>query len=109
MLIECAECDSRVDAEEIAKRELQPDGEPPTKYSFLECPVCKSVMVGVADIVQVDFDKWDFDDCVRVWPEPHTDFDSSIPNLVRRSLENAKRCFQAKVYDALRCHVRQGN
>lgn len=100
MLIECHQCDSRVDAKELAHRISRADGELPTKYSFVECPVCKSAMVGMADQIQVGPDEWDWDDAIRVWPEPHADFDVAIPNRVRRSLENAKRCFHAKVYDA---------
>lgn len=100
MIIECYDCASSVDGKEIAYRDLRAKGEPPTRYSFVECPVCKNVMVGVSDLVQVSHEDWDWDDCVRVWPEPTKGFDPSIPDLVRRSLENAKRCFQAKVYDA---------
>jgi len=100
MLIECPECDSKVDGKVLANKDFNPGDEPPHRYSFLECPVCHSVMVGLSELIQISFDDHDWCDPTRVWPKPHREFDPVIPNIVRKSLENARKCFLAKVYDA---------
>lgn len=98
MLIDCPVCQAKVHGKLIAEREYPPDeNNEPHKYVFLECPSCKSVLLG--------YSEWGYDEewwtnPMRLWPDPHKYFDRSIPALVSNSLDDARKCFQAKVYTA---------
>jgi hypothetical protein len=109
MIIECSRCESKVDAKEIARREYGPTEDyDPFAVFFLECPVCGGVLIGQSDIVRVDHDVWDYEKPKRVWPsgQDAEHLDWSIPTLVRRSLEEALRCYNARAYAA--CAVMSG-
>ena len=80
MLIECADCDSKVDAELVAHREFHPDGEMPIKYCFLECPACKNAMIGLSELYQAGLEEWEWSNCVRQWPNPHKDLITQFPS-----------------------------
>jgi hypothetical protein len=109
MIIECHHCESKVDAKEIARREYGggEDGYPFGVF-FLECPSCHMVMIGQSDIVQIDHDEWGYERPKRMWPEGQNAerLDWSIPQLVKKSLIEAKKCFDAKAYSA--CAVMSG-
>ncbi|MBL0350190.1 MAG: DUF4145 domain-containing protein [Elusimicrobia bacterium] len=100
MIIECQDCESKVDGKVLAEKKFDVEGELPYRYSFLECPVCHSVMVGVSELFQVTLEDYEWSIASRVWPNPHRDIDLSVPDIARRSLVNARKCFLAKVYDA---------
>lgn len=101
MIIDCPKCDSKVDAQLLAEQE-QGNGEydEPSKTVFLTCPICHGCMVGTQDMVQVDHDEWDWSAPTRLWPQPATVFAFDIPQLTRKSLEEAKKCLAAHAYSA---------
>lgn len=100
-IIECPDCESKVSAKVIAKKEYGPsDYNDPCCIFFLECPVCKRTMVGHSDLIQVDYDDWDYENPMRLWPSQEKFLDSSIPRNVTRSIEEASKCYKAKAYAA---------
>ena len=100
-LIECPDCESKVSAVVLAKREyVQTDDYDPFIVYFLECPICHRTMVGHSDLMQIEVDKWDYTKPSRLWPNSSKNLDRSIPTLVRQSIEEARKCFGAKAYSA---------
>ena len=85
----------------LAKREYdQTDDYDPFIVYFLECQVCHGTMVGHADLMQIEIDKWDYTKPIRLWPNPSKNLDWRIPTSVRQSIEEARKCFSAKAYSA---------
>ncbi len=100
-LIECPDCESKVSAVVLAKREYGPtDDYDPFIVYFLECPVCHRTMVGHSDLMRIDIHEWDYSQPTRLWPSPSKHLDWSIPTSVRKSIEEARKCFGAKAYSA---------
>ena len=99
--IACPYCDARVQAKVLAEREYGPGEEwEPYKYQFVECSNCGSVLVGWAEWEMGDHGDEGWGHLVRQWPEPDARLHSNIPRIVRRSLEEAKRCFSSKAFMA---------
>jgi hypothetical protein len=99
--IACPYCAANVQATVLGEREYGPGPEcEPNKYVFVECATCHCVLVGWAE--------WEIDNegdegwgrLIRQWPEPDTTFHSNIPKIVRRSLDEARRCLDAKAFTA---------
>ena len=100
-IIECPDCESKVSANVIAKKEYGPtDYHDPFRIYFLECPVCHRTMVGHSDLIQIEHNEWDFEDPSRLWPKQKKSLDWSIPTIVRKSIEEATKCYNAKAYAA---------
>jgi hypothetical protein len=102
VLIECFHCDSRVDATEkgeVAIHDAEDHGWP-TKYVLVECPVCRSALLGISELIQTGEDRFEWDGAGRVWPAPETNIDWNIPEIARVSLIEAKVCFKARAYAA---------
>lgn len=101
MLIECPNCESKVDG--IEKGEVA-DNDPeypfPCKRVLVQCPVCRSALFGITEQIQVGYDKWEWDTLHRLWPPQETSVDRVIPEIARVSLVEAKLCFKAKAYSA---------
>jgi hypothetical protein len=100
-IIECPDCESKVSAKVIAKKEYGPtDDYDPFGIFFLECPVCKRTMIGHSDLVQTDYDEWGFESPTRLWPNQEKYLDINIPRIVRKSIDEASKCYKAKAYAA---------
>jgi len=100
-IVECPYCEAKVNAKIIAEKEYPPgDDNDPYRFVFMECPVCDQALVGSCDLIQVDSDVWDWSAPLRLWPDPHKDFDFNIPRIVRSSLGEAKKCYKAKAFSA---------
>ena len=102
-LIECPNCESKVSAVVLAKREYSPgptDDYDPFIMYFLECPACHRTMVGCSDLMQIGIDKWEYTKPSRLWPSPSKSLDWNIPKSVRQSIEEAQKCLGAKAYSA---------
>jgi hypothetical protein len=109
MIIECPNCESKVDAKELAKKTYSGgDYGDPGAFYFLECPACHGVLLGQSDVVQIGDNEWDYERPTRLWPSPKEDtyLHYAIPPLVKKSLEEANRCLQARAYAA--CAVMSG-
>jgi hypothetical protein len=100
-IIECPDCESKVSANVIAKKEYGPtEYNDPYCIYFLECPACNRTMVSASDLVQVDHDEYDFSYPTRLWPSVKKALERSIPKLVRNSIEEALKCYNCKAYSA---------
>lgn len=100
-IIECPDCESKVSAIVLAKKEYGPtDDYDPFRIYFLECPVCHRAMVGHSNLIQIGPKEWDFADAARLWPKPKRNLDWSIPISVRKSIAEAVKCYNAKAYAA---------
>ena len=99
MIIECQKCESKVDARSLAEYEEQRE-EGVYKTCLLVCPVCKEVLVGIQERFSTIDGRFEWDDAVRVWPEPDRHLDWRLPDLVMNSMKEAQICFKAKAYSA---------
>ncbi|WP_230456440.1 DUF4145 domain-containing protein [Leptospira santarosai] len=102
MFIDCIECKGKVSADLLASEENLPNGER-DGYAiyFLKCPICEMLMIGEADYEFQDYGEYSFSSHLRrLWPSPKKEIDRSIPKLVRNSIEEAQRCFDADAFSA---------
>jgi len=72
----------------------------PVHIYLLECPGCGIPLVGRSETIQVDFDEYIETRLERVWPKPKRATAIQIPKSARDSLEEARRCFDAKAFNA---------
>lgn len=100
MIIECPFCESKVDGKSKGEHTYLDAAEEPFKVILLECPVCGSALLGSQEMFQVDFDKYDWSDTKRLWPQPEKLINWDLPDLVRTSLDEANKCYKAKAYSA---------
>jgi hypothetical protein len=101
MIVECPYCEAKVDGKVIAEHVSFDDEEFVSyKVVLLECPVCKKPILGSQELVQVGPDKDEWVTGNRLWPQPKNSSSWLIPNIVRESLEEARKCYIAKAYDA---------
>lgn len=103
MIYECAYCESKVDGKVIGEHEFYGGEEPPTKTLLLACPVCGDSSLVIQEIWEGFSPTGEhvtgWDDPVRVWPKADTT-DWRLPDDVRLNLDEAKRCFKAKAFNA---------
>lgn len=97
MIIECYHCEAKVDARELGSHFYV---DPEIKVGLYLCPVCESVLVGQSDLVLTRSGESEFTPAQRLWPEPYQPLDLSIPEPVRRSIEDARKCMQSGVFSA---------
>lgn len=103
MIIECLNCESKVDAKEIATKQYSGGEEgDPGIYYFLQCPVCRDVLLAQADWVQVGPNEAEYGKATRMWPvsKEESQLNWSIPRRVRESLHEARKCYKAKAFGA---------
>lgn len=100
MLIECNNCEAKVDAKILAEHVEDSEWGDSYKYSFVVCPVCKQALVSSQELVQVSNTDMDWGDADRVWPSPRKYLDYRLPDLVASSLKEAHECYKAKVYNS---------
>lgn len=101
MIIECSYCEPKVDG--IEKGEVydnDPDYPFPCKRVLVQCPVCKSALLGITEKIQVGYDDWEWDNLHRLWPPQDASVDREIPEIASVSLVEARLCFKAKAYSA---------
>ena len=109
MLINCSHCSARVNGE---PRKLLPafeyrDGiaEAGYRVSLLECPSCHSPLVGLELMLDCDSNPFGDDhvtwsEAKRVWLNPESPLDPSIPSSVQVSLNEARSCLSGGNYTA---------
>lgn len=101
MIVECPRCEARVDAKLIADYVIPGDEySDPYMVCLMSCPACKSAIFGGFDQIQTDYDESGWGEPKRLWPDSQEHLDVALPPLVRKALEDAKRCYQAQVYPA---------
>ncbi len=100
-IIECSICEAMVSAQVLALKEDFPEEVgAPIQILFLECASCKGTLVGYTEMIQIGHSEWDFTRPDRVWPDPKNSISWKLPNSVRDSIEEARKCFGAHVYSA---------
>lgn len=98
--IPCPYCDAKVQAKILAEKEHGPgEDNEPYQYAFAECTNCHQALVGTREWIQDGGDQG-WGPYTREWPHPEVALHSNIPRPVRRSLEEAKRCFLSKSFMA---------
>ena len=101
MLIECNCCEAVVDGKLLAEHESYNERDDPSPFTayLLECPRCKGPLLAGSYAHEDDPPS-------RYWPSPRKYFSWYIPDIIRASLEEAEKCFQAGAY--LSCAVMSG-
>lgn len=89
MLIECDECKARVDAEVIASHEHEVFALWNARTYLLKCPSCNSALIGQTEESMRDR-KLFWPDVTRVFPNPRRLLDSGIPDIVKKSMDEAE-------------------
>ena len=101
MIIECNCCESKVDGKIIAEHQSYSGDDPLVfKVSLLECPVCQNSILAGQELILVSADRTEWCRATRLWPQPERYLHWYIPELVRNSLEEARKCYKAKAYSA---------
>lgn len=101
VIIECPDCESKVAANVIGmkKYDAYPDNDTFGIF-FLECPICHRTMVGRSDVIQTDYNDYNYENVSRLWPLDRKILDWSIPKTIRRPIEEAEKCYNAQAYAA---------
>jgi hypothetical protein len=102
MIIECPYCESKVDGKVIGEHisyNAEEDAYP-FKAVLLECPVCKESLLGSQELIQTGPDREEWITGHRLWPKPKNLTNWLIPIIVRDSLEEAQKCYNAKAFSA---------
>ena len=96
MIIECPNCESKVDGKVIGEHEDPYD----FKTVLLECPICKGSLLGCQELIQTgpEAEEWVIGN--RLWPKPINSNRWLLPSIVGDSLGEAEKCYNAKAYSA---------
>ena len=70
------------------------------RASLVECPVCKEALLAGQEYIQTGPEDFEWDQATRLWPKSEKHLHWSIPDLVRTSLEEARKCYKAQAYSA---------
>jgi hypothetical protein len=99
--VDCSNCSMKVNAKIISQHteNQSSDWEFMANYLFLECPACKNVLLA-RRFLEYDnaINNFDWTLPLRVWPEEEKSLSSTLPILVKKSLEEAMKCYKAKAY-----------
>jgi hypothetical protein len=99
MIVECAYCESDVEAQELGQHEeFDRDDIGPARYTLVACPKCKRSLLAGQELLSVGDDAEEWAPPMRLWPRPRRRFDFAVPDDVRISLREADRCLRAKAY-----------
>ena len=105
--IHCPHCEAQVQAGVLGEKEYPPyEDSEPSKYQFVSCSQCGTAMVGYCEWEQDEEGGQGWGRLSRRWPQVDQQLHRNIPRIVRRSLEEARRCHSAKAFTA--CAVMVG-
>jgi uncharacterized protein DUF4145 len=95
MIVECHQCQAKVDGKVIAEHICRDEDDPASFSTFLlECPRCKTSLVGG------NYDFEDQGELSRLWPLPEKYVPIEVPEDVKASLEEARVCFKSGAFNA---------
>ena len=100
MIIECPHCETKVDGIVKGEHEYCESDTFHSRAVLLACPVCHNPLVGVQDLIPTGPQTEEWYGEKRVWPQAESLLDSTIPDSVRHSLEEAHLCFKIRAYRA---------
>ena len=81
----------------------EPDSEnfEPTAYFLLKCPSCNRAILAEAQQEEDDSNNWYWSRATRLWPHAeNVVLSNSIPENIRKDIEDALKCFKQKIYSA---------
>jgi hypothetical protein len=105
--IHCPHCDAQVHASVLGEKEYPSyEDTEPNKFQFVVCSQCSTAMVGYCEWEQDEEGGQGWGRLTRRWPHVEHQMHHNIPEIVRRSLEEARRCHSAKAFTA--CAVMVG-
>jgi hypothetical protein len=99
-IIECPTCEAKVSAKIIAQKADNEEDGTPSKVLFLECTSCHGALLGYCEIMQTDFNEWEYSRPQRLWPSPKNSISWKLPPSVRLSIEEAAACLGVRAYAA---------
>lgn len=111
MIIECGNCEAKVDGIEIGEVKYNyknmnrgglPNPHQKVRAILLQCPACKWPILAEqsgSSLTAPKIDKWK-GTLRRIYPPTETSLDYSIPRNVRVILQEARDCFNSKVFNA---------
>lgn len=101
MIVECPDCESKVDCEEKGAIPIDDENHPfDLKAVLVQCRVCHRPIFGYAELILTGEDSYEWGEITRQWPPQETEIDGEIPEIARISLIEAKICFKAKAFSA---------
>lgn len=98
MLVECHNCEGRVDCKELADSKTYTDEGHVVdeRVVFVKCPRCLDVLVARESMIGIDENGDEvYSPAVREWPAPDLFDAASLPKIVAVSLQEARKCFKA--------------
>jgi hypothetical protein len=103
LIAECQNCEAKVEAK-ILYLHAYPESisEDPYRIALVVCRACESpFLVGQCYEVYGEEESDQFwETALRLWPQSDMVIDTDFPELVGRSLHEAKACFKASAFDA---------
>jgi hypothetical protein len=96
MIVECKECEARVDAETLKSYEyFDPETGPPGRYSFLRCQSCQSPFL----VLQENYGNG-WDEPYQLYPAQDTRVNPGLPAPIQSAYGEALACLKAKAFTA---------
>lgn len=97
MIVLCADCDRKVDAEILGVNAYHDAAEgPPTRVTFLRCPRCQhAILVRQEEVWE---DSWTNPE--TVYPGMGTGANPELPERLQSTVQEIRRCYKAKAYTA---------
>lgn len=97
LIIDCPHCEVRVKSE--AKTWIGNGHD--EAYFLLQCPSCRSPLLGSAVAYQDEFNNWAWETVERLWPIPSlAEVGPAIPEAARRDIKDAQKCISHGIYSA---------
>ena len=100
MIVECPNCESKVDSKVLSSHESRHEEFEPERISFVICPVCNGEMLVLQDYIQTGSLDYVWTEATRLWPGPDKFISGHLPDIVGNSLDQAIKCYKAKAYEA---------
>jgi hypothetical protein len=101
MIVDCADCQAYVQADEIAGFERLSDGRgPSSRFLLLRCRRCeKPILVNQRNVGNMaEGDIWDTP--LRLYPSAEIHVNPNAPRDIRRAYEEAVNCYRVRSYTA---------
>ena len=101
LVVECPECESRVEGKELAAVVWQGSrgDQEPYRITLVTCSVCGLPILAGQELYQTQ-EGYEWEGAVRKWPSADRNISAGSPPIVSSSLEEAERCFKAKAFSA---------
>jgi hypothetical protein len=101
MIVECANCNAYVEADEISNFQYpSKNGKPSGRFVFLKCKNCDNPILieqeNIGNVADGDI----FDKPIVVYPKEENKDDSGIPKKIKNSLNEATSCYKANSFTA---------